>query len=136
MKSQAQARNLSISAQKLRLQVAGIRGQQVQHAMVQLAARPHKGAAMVFDVVKSATANATNNHNMKREQLYVEEIFVDQAGKLKRWRPRSRGMASPIMHPKAHLTVIVSDEVKQPEVTTKKPAVNAKKKGQAVKEKK
>jgi large subunit ribosomal protein L22 len=108
MKVLAKARNLNISAQKLRLSINGLRGSDVKVAMQSLAVQPQKGAGMVFDAIHSAVANAENNYNLKSNQLIIDEIKVDQGGKLKRWRPRSKGMTSPIMHPKAHLTVILS----------------------------
>lgn len=109
MKVQAQARNLHISAQKLRLSINGLRGQTSLNAMQYLSAQPQKGAVMAFDVVKSAVANAEHNHNALRTKLVIDEVRVDQATKLKRWRPRSRGMTAPIEHQRAHLTVVLSD---------------------------
>lgn len=111
MKVIAKSRNLAISAQKLRLQIDGVGGQRVENALAQLAVRSQKGAGMVFDTISSAAANAENNNNLKRSNLYIDEIRVDEAAKLKRWRPRSRGMTAPISHQRAHLKVVLSDEV-------------------------
>lgn len=113
MKVLAKSRNLSISAQKLRLCTAGLRGQSVTSALQLLAAQPKKGSVMVFDTVKTAQANAINNFKLNKAQLSIDEIRVDQAAKLKRWRPRSRGMAHPIEHPKAHLLVVLTDQTDQ-----------------------
>jgi len=123
MKTQARIRNLDISAQKLRLQTAGFTGGSVTSALTQLSVRPHKGAAMVFDAIKSAVANAEHNNNLQKSNLMIAEIRVDQGAKLKRWRPRSRGMAAPIIHPKAHLTVVLSEQPKSVKATTDKAAV-------------
>ncbi|MCX6805479.1 MAG: 50S ribosomal protein L22 [Candidatus Saccharibacteria bacterium] len=111
MKVQAKARNLSISAQKLRLSANGLRGSSVQDALQHLASRPQKGSAMVFDALRSAIANAEHNNSLKSAQLTIDEIRVDQGAKLKRWRPRSKGMTAPIVHPKAHLTIVLTDQV-------------------------
>ncbi|MEI8073007.1 MAG: 50S ribosomal protein L22 [Candidatus Saccharibacteria bacterium] len=110
MKVLAKSRNLSISAQKLRLSINGLRGVDVRSAMQSLAAQPKKGSGMVFDTIHSAVANAEHNYNLKSNQLIIDEIKVDQGGKLKRWRPRSKGMTSPIIHPQAHLTVVLSEK--------------------------
>lgn len=110
MKVIARSRNLAISAQKLRLQIDGVGGLRVETALQQLAVRSQKGAGMVFDTISSATANAENNNNLKRATLFVDEIRVDEASKLKRWRPRSRGMTAPISHQRAHLKVVLSDQ--------------------------
>ncbi len=110
MRVHAIGRNLKISAQKLRVSVDGMSGKSVNVALQQLAAKPQKGATMAFDVLKSASANATNNNSANITQLVIDEIRVDQATKLKRWRPRSRGMTAPIEHQRAHLTIVVSDQ--------------------------
>ncbi len=110
MRVHAIGRNLKISAQKLRVSIDGMSGQSVNVALQQLAAKPQKGATMAFDVLKSASANATNNNSANITQLVIDEIRVDQATKLKRWRPRSRGMTAPIEHQRAHLTIVVSDQ--------------------------
>ncbi len=119
MKVQAIGRNLQISAQKLRVSVNGLSGQSVTVAMQQLSVRPQKGAIMAFDVVKSAVANAENNNNVQKAQLIIDEIRVDQATKLKRWRPRSRGMTAPIEHQRAHLMVVLSDQPKTENLKSK-----------------
>ncbi len=128
MKVQAVGRNLQISAQKLRVSVSGLSGQSVTVAMQQLSVRPQKGAIMAFDVVKSAVANAENNNNAQPSQLVIDEIRVDQATKLKRWRPRSRGMTAPIEHQRAHLMVVLSDQPKPKNIKAKvdKPKVSKK----------
>jgi len=110
MKVQAKARNLSISAQKLRLTAHGLKGSSVQNALQHLAAQPQKGSAMVFDALHSAIANAEHNHSLKSAQLVIDEVRVDQGAKLKRWRPRSKGMTAPMIHPRAHLTIVLSDQ--------------------------
>jgi hypothetical protein len=51
-------------------------------------------------VVKSAIANAENNHNLDKDNLYIAEIYANQGPTLKRFRPRAQGRASQIL--KAH----------------------------------
>ena len=114
MKVQARSRNLALSAQKLRLQVSGVSGKRVENVLQQLAMRSQKGAGMVFDTISSAAANAENNNNLKRATLTIDEIRVDEASKLKRWRPRSRGMTAPISHQRAHLKVVLTDQAPEP----------------------
>lgn len=123
MKVQAQARNLSISAQKLRLVANLVRGKKATAALEQLQFMSQKGAAMCYDAIASAIANGTHNYALNSDSLVIAEIRVDQGSKLKRFRPRSRGMANAVIHPKAHLTVIL-DETPKPEKTpvTNKPA--------------
>lgn len=110
MKTQANIKYLKISARKLRLSADAVRGTRVAVAEQRLAVMPQKGARMVADALKSAVANAENNHNARKSTLSIAEIKVNEGPKLKRWRPRSRGMAAPIQHRMAHLTIVVSDE--------------------------
>ncbi len=121
MKTHAKAKYLKISPRKLRLSADAVRGARVGEAERRLAAMPQKGAELVAEALKSAVANAENNHNARKSTLSIAEIKVDQGPKLKRWRPRSRGMAAPILHPMAHLTLVVTDEVVEPV----KPATKA-----------
>lgn len=110
MKTQASIKYLKISSRKLRLLADLVRGLQVVQAERVLAATPKKAAAMVAEALKSAVANAENNHNARKSSLRIAEIKVDEGPTLKRFRPRSRGMATPILHRMSHLTVVVTDE--------------------------
>jgi hypothetical protein len=51
---------------------------------------------------------------MSKARLYVAECFADQAGKLKRFRPRAKGRGYPILKPISHLTIKVKER-DQPE---------------------
>ncbi len=118
----AKARNLSISAQKLRLSADLVRGQKANVALEQLRFMPQKSAAMVYDAIASAVANGTHNYQLNTDNLVISEIRVDTGSKLKRFRPRSRGMANAIEHPSAHLTVVLAEAEKKPA----KPATKSK----------
>jgi len=117
MNVSAQAKYLRISARKLRLNADLIRGIRVVEAENLLAATPKKGSIMVAEALKSAVANAENNHNLRKSGLRVAEIRVDEGPTTKRFRPRSKGMAHPILHRMSHLTVVLTDQAK----LTKKP---------------
>jgi large subunit ribosomal protein L22 len=120
MKTQANIKYLKISARKLRLAADLVRGMRVVQAEQILAATPKKAAVMVSDALKSAVANAENNHNARKSSLRIHEVKVDEGPTLKRFRPRSRGMAAPILHRMSHLTIIVSDEAVTEKKTVKK----------------
>lgn len=110
MKVVAKAKGLPISAQKLRLIVASVRGKSVNTALEQLMFMPQKGAKFSFDVIKSAQANASHNYKLNPDTLVIESISVDKGTTLKRYKPRSKGMTSPIEHQSSHLTVVVEDQ--------------------------
>lgn len=122
MKTQANIKYLKISARKLRLAAGLVRGLRVVQAEQVLAATPKKAAVMVSDALKSAVANAENNHNARKSSLIITEVKVDEGPTLKRFRPRSRGMAAPILHRMSHMTIIVSDEA----ASDKKPTAKNK----------
>lgn len=113
MKVQAKAKYLKISAQKLRLAADLVRDMNVVNASDLLMNTNKKAAGLVGDTLKSAVANAENNLNLSRKKLHIHEIRVDEGPKLKRFRPRARGMAGRIEHKMAHLTIVLDDESTQ-----------------------
>lgn len=124
MKTQASIKYLKISARKLRLAADLVRDMPVAQAEQVLSATPKKAAVMVAEALKSAVANAENNHNARKSTLRIAEVKVDEGPTLKRFRPRSRGMAAPILHRMSHLTIVVTDEAR----VEKKSAVKQSKK--------
>ncbi|GMA57040.1 hypothetical protein GCM10025858_15430 [Alicyclobacillus sacchari] len=61
-------------------------------------------------MLRSAIANAENNHNMNVDRLYVKEIYVDEGPTLKRFRPRAQGRAFSIFKRTSHVTVVVAEK--------------------------
>ncbi len=78
-------------------------------ALTLLRFTPKRAARIVEKVVRSAVANATNNHDLDEDRLYIVKAYVDEGPRLKRWRPRARGRAFPILKPTSHVTVIVAE---------------------------
>ena len=110
MEVKAVAKGIGISARKVRLVVDLIRGKKLDKALVILKFTPTPTAKVVAKVVKSAAANAENNFQLSPSDLRVVKIFADEARTLKRFRPRSRGQASPILKRYSHITVIVAGQ--------------------------
>ena len=106
----AKARDIGISPRKMQTLVNMVRGKKVDEALTILNFASTPKARIVAKVVKSAAANAENNFQMSPQDLKVVDIFADEARTLKRFRPRARGRASPILKRSSHITVIVSDE--------------------------
>ncbi len=125
MKVVANIKYLRISAQKLRLGADMVRGQRAISAQEILLNMPQKSARMIFAGLKSAIANAENNYSLNSAGLVVSEIRVDQGPKLKRGRPRAKGIYGRIEHPMAHLRIILDsgDDKSQagPQTTPAKP---------------
>jgi len=110
MEVRAVAKNLRVSASKARLLANMVRGRKVDDALTMLKFTPTPNAKLVAKVIKSAAANAENGFQMSPEDLKIVRIFVDQAPMMKRYRPASRGRASPILKRSSHITVIVAEQ--------------------------
>ncbi len=105
---QAKHRFARISARKARLVADLIRGRDVQDALNILKFTPHRAAGMVSKVLTSAVANA-NEAEADVELLVVSEARVDEGPTIKRWRPKDRGRAHPIMKRTSHIVVGVEE---------------------------
>ncbi len=98
-----------MSAQKVREVVRQIQGLPAQHAVAVLAVVPRKSARLVAKTLKSAIANAENNHSAKVESLRIKEAVAGTATTMKRFVPKARGSAGPILKRSCHIKIVLSD---------------------------
>ena len=70
---------------------------------------PNVAAAAIGKVLKSAVANAKNNHQLAEEKLFVKACFADEGVVLKRFMPRAKGSATSIFKRTSHITVVVAE---------------------------
>jgi len=106
----ATAKYLKGSTRKARLVTEAIKGKRVEEATALLQFMPQAAARDIARVLKSATANAENNHNLSAEDLVVADAQANMGpGVLKRWQPRAQGRAFPIHKPMTHITIVVED---------------------------
>ncbi|MDQ6986623.1 MAG: 50S ribosomal protein L22 [Mariprofundaceae bacterium] len=105
----ALAKDSQISPQKARLMVDEIRGLPVDRALAVLSLSPKKSARLIEKVLKSAVANAEQNHGMDVDELVVSTARVDAAQTLKRWRPKGMGRIRRRYKRRSHLLVAVSE---------------------------
>ena len=110
MQVQSITKNVRMSAQKMREVVRQIQGLPALQAQAVLMFTPRKGARLVAKTLKSAIANAENNQNAKPETLRVKEAVAQTASTLKRFTPKARGSAGPILKRNCHIKIILSDE--------------------------
>ncbi|MEL6860061.1 MAG: 50S ribosomal protein L22 [Pseudomonadota bacterium] len=103
------------SPQKLNLLAQQIRGLPVQKAMDQMQFSRKRAAADVRKLLKSAIANAENNHDLDIDSLVVAEAHVGKNLVMKRIRARARGRAARIMKPFSQLTVVLRDSSQEAE---------------------
>ena len=106
----ATARYIRISSRKVKVVIDLIRGKSVDDAEAILLYTPKAAAEPVLKLPRSAIANAENNLELSRDQLYVAEIYANQGPTLKRYRPRARGSAFHIRKRTSHITVILDEK--------------------------
>jgi large subunit ribosomal protein L22 len=99
-----------MSAQKMREVVRQIQGMNALQAQAVLAVVPRKGARFVAKTLKSAIANAENNKQAKPETLRIKEAVAGTASTLRRFTPKARGSAGPILKRNCHVKIVLSDE--------------------------
>jgi large subunit ribosomal protein L22 len=109
--NEARARTsmMRVSAQKLNLVAAMIRGKKVSKALAELTFSRKRIAKDVKKTLESAVANAENNHDLDVDALVVAEAHVGNALMLKRWTPRARGRVGRIRKRFSHLTIVVRE---------------------------
>ena len=110
MEVRAVQKNTGVPASKVRPLVDMVRGKPVDEALTLLRFSPTPKAKLIAKVVQSAAANAENNFQMDPADLKIVSIFADEARTMKRFRPRARGRANPILKRSSHITVIVAEE--------------------------
>ncbi|MBL7141721.1 50S ribosomal protein L22 [Patescibacteria group bacterium] len=121
MQVKATSKYLRISPKKMRLVVDLIRGMNAQAALDQLDFIPKRASLLISKVLKSAIANAEHNFKLKKENLFIKEIFINQGPTLKRWRARAFGRAAPIRKRSSHLEIVLGEKVVTPEAKPVKP---------------
>src|SRR5262249_22030632 len=115
----AEARYIRISAQKARLVVDLIRGQQVGLAITTLRSANKRIAPTVEKVLQSAIANAKNRHeDVDVDELVVAEAYVNEGPRMKRIRPAPMGRAYRYQRRMAHIAVAVADREGAKELRT------------------
>ena len=103
----AKTKMLRTSGQKLNLVAQLIRNKPVDKALNELTFSRKRIAQDVKKCLKSAIANAENNHSLDVDELVVVDAFVGKNIVLKRGRPRARGRFGKILKPFSELTIKV-----------------------------
>ena len=109
MRVSATAKYIRRSTRKTRLVTAAIVGKPVEEATAILRFMPQGAARDVAKVLKSAAANAENNHDLSPDELWVADAKAEEGPTIKRFRPRAQGRAFPIHKPMTPVTVVVEN---------------------------
>lgn len=107
MRPRAVAKYIRISSSKVKIVIDQIRGKNVIEARGILMNTPKAASEPVLKVLDSAIANAENNLDMTRDNLFVAEVYADQGPTLKRIRPRAQGRAFRIRKRTSHITIVL-----------------------------
>ena len=98
-----------ISSRKVKIVADLIRGKDVDEALAIVKFTPKAASEIVEKLLKSAIANAENNHGMKSNKLYVAEIYANQGPTLRRIRPAAKGSAVRIRKRTSHITIVLKE---------------------------
>lgn len=107
--ARAELHHARISSRKVKIVIDTIRGKKVDEAIAILKYTNKAAAPIVEKLVKSARANAVNNHKMDETKLYVAEIYANQGPTMKRIMPRAKGSANRIRKRTSHIVVVLKE---------------------------
>ena len=110
MEAKAILRNARIAPRKVQIVLDLIRGKDYEVAMATVKHTPKAASEYLEKLLKSAAANAENNHNMDKNKLYVAECYVCPGPIMKRIMPRAQGRAYRILKRTSHVTVVLKEK--------------------------
>lgn len=125
MEVKAKAKFLRTSPFKLRLVADVIRGQNVNDAFNQLKNINKLATTFLTKVLNSAVANAVNNFDLDKNNLYIKAITIDGGPTLDRWMPRARGRATPIRKRTSHISIVLAEIKESGKKGSKKQKIEA-----------
>ena len=108
-------KNIRSSNRKLKPILKSIVGKNVDKAMRDLTFSDKRISKDIKKTISSAVSNAENNFQYDIDNLFIKEAYCGKQVVMKRFRPRAKGRASPIMKPYSNLTIILTEKLKQTE---------------------
>ena len=109
MEAKAYLRHVRVAPRKVQIVLDLIRNKPVDVAMAVIKNTPKAACEPLEKLLKSAIANAENNHNMSKDSLYVAECYVTPGPTMKRIRPRAQGRAFSVLKRSSHITLVVKE---------------------------
>ena len=116
----AKAKSLKTSITKVNLVLKMIRGKKAENALNILEFSKRRISNEITKILKSAIANAENNHQLDIDKLYIKEATVGKSMVLKRFRPRARGRSGKILKPFSKVKILVQEKEKDKEIVKEK----------------
>tara|TARA_B100000902_G_C26637199_1_gene587340 strand:+ start:175 stop:573 length:399 start_codon:yes stop_codon:yes gene_type:complete len=111
--------NIRSSVRKLNPILRGIVGKKVDVAIRDLQFSEKRITKDIRKTISSAVANAENNFQYNIDNLIVKEAYCGKKITMKRFRPRAKGRAAPILKPYSSVTIILSETKKMESHGTK-----------------
>ena len=108
--AKASIKSIKSSPQKVNLVLQQIRGMDAERALNVLEFSKRRIANEVKKILKSAIANAENNHQLDIDKLVIEEASTGKAMVMKRFRPRARGRSGKILKPFSNIRIVVKEK--------------------------
>jgi large subunit ribosomal protein L22 len=125
MEIKASLNNLRMSPRKARLVLDVVRKMPTDKALGQLMFLNKKATMPVIKLIKSAIANAVNNYDLDKDNLYIKEIKADEGKTLKRWMPKAHGRATVIRKRGCHIDITLAEIKDSGKKAAKKQEVEA-----------
>lgn len=110
MEARANLKYARISPRKVSIVLDLIRNKPVEEAMAILKHTPKAATEPLEKLLKSAMANAENNHSMDVSRLYVAQCYACPGPILKRIRPRAQGRAFRVLKRTSHVTLVLKEQ--------------------------
>ena len=110
MEAKAILRTARIAPRKVQIVLDLIRGKDYEVALATVKHTPKAASEYLEKLLKSAAANAENNHDMDKNNLYVAECYVCPGPIMKRIMPRAQGRAYRILKRTSHITVVLKEK--------------------------
>ena len=109
MEARAKLSHARISARKVKIVIDLIRGKDVNEAISIVKFTPKASSEIIEKLLKSAMANAENNHNMDASKLYIAEIYANQGATMKRIRAATQGRANRVRKRTSHIEIVLKE---------------------------
>jgi len=109
MAARAVLRFTRVQPGKMRQAADVIRGKTLAEAETALSLLPNRACRVLHKVLASAAANAENNHELDRDELYVQSVTADNGPTYGRLKPRARGRADVFRRKLTHVTVVLEE---------------------------
>ena len=106
-------KNVRSSVRKISPILKSIVGKKADEAIRDLSFSEKRISKDIKKTISSAVANAENNYQYDIDKLVVKEAFCGKQIIMKRFRPRAKGRAAPIIKPYSNITIVLSEKLKE-----------------------